>query len=103
MPDPVPTATDVTSLGTTSAEDRKALIEQLEAIKSLPKTFVGTHVYLDAEYAGAEKADFRRRYASIAARYGIDPPDVIIVKPPLDKNGEPLSPNSPTAQWRGGP
>jgi len=84
-------------LGSTAAPDRKSLIDQLEALKEVRSRWPGEKVFLDVEYgADPAKSDFRQRFGSIARRFDIAPPDVILVKPPMNKDGKPR-PQKPDA------
>jgi hypothetical protein len=75
------------AIGSTLQKDRQSLLHQLDSVKEIQKRWPGQKVFLDAEYATG--VDFQQRYRAIALRYGIDPPDVVIVRPPLDKHGAP--------------
>jgi Zn-dependent protease with chaperone function len=73
-----------TSLGATAPEDQPALTAQLESLKEVQQRWPGEKTYLDLE-----QTTFQQQFAAIARRFDIDPPDVILVNPPLDKNGKP--------------
>jgi len=73
------------------------MLAQLALVKPLEKRWPGEKVFLDTEYgANPEKAQFMQNFAAIAKRFGIDPPDVIIVKPDVDKSEKP-KPQKPDA------
>jgi Zn-dependent protease with chaperone function len=79
----------------TAQDDRQVFLKQLQSIKGVQKRWAGEMVFLEDSYGrNPEKADFIGRFETIAHRLGIEPPDVIIVKAPLDKNGNP-SPQKP--------
>jgi hypothetical protein len=57
----LPTSPEKDYPGSTLPDDRKTLLEQLEAAKGIQKRWPGAKVFLDAEYgANPEKADFQR-------------------------------------------
>jgi Zn-dependent protease with chaperone function len=92
-----PDAADAPLLGSTALPDRKSLVDQLETLKEVRTRWQGEKVFLDAEYgADPGKSGFRVRFRAIAERFGIDPPDVILVKPPLDRKNKPR-PQKPDA------
>ncbi len=77
--------------------DPDSIISQFQTIKEIQKRYPGDMVFLDAEYGtNPDKAAFNKKLDAIATSLGIELPDVIIVKPPLDKAGKP-KPQKPDA------
>jgi len=75
-------ACSVNAQGYTAPQDRQALVRQLESLTEVQKRWPGEKVFLEADDR------FGESYRAIAKRFDINPPDVILVKPPLNKEGK---------------
>jgi len=69
-------------LSSTAQQDRPGLVAQLDALVEVQKRWQGEKVFLDDE-------QLTGKIRAIAKRFDIDAPDVIVVKPALNKDGKP--------------